>query len=76
MIVVNNRTGRDALVVFLVAAAVSLNACKGDDTPTQPDVSYRNCDEVRAAGKAPIKSGDPGFRSELDRDGDGVACDK
>jgi hypothetical protein len=38
-------------------------------------VSYRNCAEVRAAGKAPLKRGDPGYASHLDRDGDGLACE-
>ncbi|MEU6623436.1 excalibur calcium-binding domain-containing protein [Streptomyces litmocidini] len=36
---------------------------------------YKNCDAVRAAGKAPIYRGQPGYRSGLDRDGDGKACD-
>ena len=39
------------------------------------EVSYANCDEVRAAGKAPLRTGDPGYSSKLDRDGDGAACD-
>ncbi|WP_365985050.1 excalibur calcium-binding domain-containing protein [uncultured Actinomyces sp.] len=30
----------------------------------------------RAAGAAPMYKGEPGYRSELDRDGDGIACDK
>lgn len=37
---------------------------------------YANCSAVKAAGKAPIKKGQPGYRSALDRDGDGTACDK
>ncbi|MFI8770091.1 excalibur calcium-binding domain-containing protein [Streptomyces sp. NPDC053792] len=36
---------------------------------------YKNCDAVRAAGRAPIYRGQPGYRSGLDRDGDGKACD-
>ncbi|MFF0426772.1 excalibur calcium-binding domain-containing protein [Streptomyces sp. NPDC004520] len=36
---------------------------------------YKNCDAVRAAGRAPIYAGQPGYRSGLDRDGDGKACD-
>ncbi|GGY12162.1 hypothetical protein GCM10010299_15320 [Streptomyces tanashiensis] len=36
---------------------------------------YKNCDAVRAAGKAPLYAGQPGYRSGLDRDGDGKACD-
>ncbi|WP_239153559.1 excalibur calcium-binding domain-containing protein [Virgisporangium aliadipatigenens] len=38
-------------------------------------VYYKNCDEVRRAGKAPLYKGQPGYRSGLDRDGDGIACD-
>jgi hypothetical protein len=37
--------------------------------------SYSSCAEVREAGKAPIKKGQPGYSSKLDRDGDGTACD-
>ncbi|QLY30441.1 excalibur calcium-binding domain-containing protein [Nocardia huaxiensis] len=36
--------------------------------------SYRNCDDVRAAGKAPIFRGEPGYGPHLDPDGDGFAC--
>jgi len=38
------------------------------------DVAYANCDAVRAAGKAPLHRGEPGYSAKLDRDGDGVAC--
>lgn len=38
-------------------------------------VYYANCAEVRAAGAAPLYRGQPGYRSGLDRDGDGVACE-
>ena len=37
---------------------------------------YTNCSAVRDAGAAPIYKGQPGYRSGLDRDGDGIACDK
>lgn len=37
-------------------------------------VYYENCDAVRAAGAAPIRRGDPGYASHLDRDGDGEGC--
>ncbi|WGP13774.1 excalibur calcium-binding domain-containing protein [Streptomyces sp. SH5] len=36
---------------------------------------YANCDAVRAAGAAPIRSGQPGYGRHLDRDGDGVGCE-
>lgn len=39
------------------------------------DVYYENCDEARAAGAAPLLVGEPGYRPELDRNSDGVACE-
>lgn len=36
---------------------------------------YPNCAAARSAGAAPLYAGDPGYRSKLDRDGDGVACE-
>lgn len=45
-------------------------------SPSHPDqVYYKNCAAVRAAGKAPLHRGDPGYRPELDRDNDGIACE-
>ena len=38
-------------------------------------VFYRNCNAARAAGVAPIRRGDPGYRPELDGDNDGWACE-
>jgi hypothetical protein len=38
-------------------------------------VYYANCAAVRAAGKAPLYRGEPGYRAGLDRDDDGVACE-
>jgi len=35
---------------------------------------YANCAAVQAAGAAPIRRGQPGYRAGLDRDGDGVGC--
>ncbi|MDX2394719.1 excalibur calcium-binding domain-containing protein [Streptomyces sp. DK15] len=37
---------------------------------------YKNCDAAKAAGAAPIRRGQPGYRDALDRDKDGIACDK
>ena len=37
---------------------------------------YASCKEARAAGAAPLYRGDSGYRAELDRDHDGVACEK
>lgn len=39
-------------------------------------VYYKNCAAVRAAGKAPLYRGQPGYAKHLDRDGDGIACER
>jgi hypothetical protein len=38
-------------------------------------VYYSGCNEARAAGAAPIHAGEPGYRSEMDGDDDGIACE-
>lgn len=43
--------------------------------PAPASTYYRNCAAVRAAGQAPLYRGEPGYRSALDRDNDGVACE-
>ncbi len=37
--------------------------------------AFRNCAAARAAGAAPVRRGDPGYGSHLDRDDDGVGCE-
>lgn len=39
-------------------------------------VFYKNCTEAKKAGVTPIYRGQPGYASHLDRDGDGIACEK
>lgn len=39
------------------------------------EVYYKNCTAAREAGAAPIYSGERGYSSHLDRDGDGIACE-
>lgn len=36
---------------------------------------FTSCAQARAAGAAPVRSGDPGYSRRLDRDGDGVGCE-
>lgn len=40
-----------------------------------PATFYRNCKEAWAAGAAPLYRGEPGYRPEMDGDGDGIACE-
>jgi hypothetical protein len=39
------------------------------------EVHYPNCAAARAAGAAPVRRGEPGYRPELDLNGDGIACE-
>ncbi|MCG5430760.1 excalibur calcium-binding domain-containing protein [Mycobacterium sp. MYCO198283] len=43
--------------------------------PAPESAYYSSCADARAAGAAPLHRGDPGYRSGLDRDNDGIACD-
>ena len=50
-----------------------------EETTPEPEPQkefYANCDDAKAAGAAPMYKGDPGYRPELDRDKDGIACDQ
>ncbi|WP_082949199.1 thermonuclease family protein [Mycolicibacterium celeriflavum] len=42
--------------------------------PPPSSLYYGNCAAVRRAGAAPLMAGEPGYRADLDADGDGVAC--
>lgn len=43
--------------------------------PAPSNTSYRNCTAVWNAINRPIRRGEPGYASHLDRDGDGVGCE-
>ena len=76
------RHTRDTLVVVSVALAAYFATealVPRGSASVGPDMSdslyFENCSEAREAGEAPIYRGEPGFRDELDRDRDGVACE-
>ena len=49
---------------------------KSESAPEPQKELYANCKEAKAAGAAPMYEGDPGYRPELDRNHDGIACNK
>jgi endonuclease YncB( thermonuclease family) len=66
---------RQADYVRVDAASPNVT-CAPASPPPAGGVYYANCDAVRAAGKAPLYRGQPGYETpRLDRDGDGVACE-
>ena len=46
-----------------------------DDDAGSGGGAFRNCSAARAAGAAPVRRGDAGYGSHLDRDNDGVGCE-
>ena len=57
------------------STATSVTAPAAPVAAGPADVYYPSCAAVRAAGKAPLHRGDPGYRAGLDGDSDGSACD-
>lgn len=57
------------------ATAPATTAATPPATTRPPAVYYANCAAARAAGAAPVRRGDPGYGSHLDRDNDGVGCE-
>lgn len=51
---------------------------RGSSTPQRAHGgggNYSSCAQARAAGAAPLRRGQAGYSSALDRDNDGVACE-
>lgn len=44
-------------------------------SPEPESVHFASCAAARAAGAAPMHAGEPGYRTGLDGDGDGTACE-
>jgi Excalibur calcium-binding domain len=68
-----------AIAVGIASAPAALADPSSTATSPAPttgaSVYYPNCKAACAAGVAPIYRGQPGYRSGLDRDGDGIACE-
>ena len=56
-------------------APPAIETSRADPTAVEQSVYYASCDEARSEGRAPIRAGEPGYRSELDAKGDGIACE-
>jgi len=64
-------------VKFVVTfGELDADAQRSSAQPADGEVYYRTCADARAAGAAPLRVGDPGYGRHLDRDGDGVACER
>lgn len=61
----------------MVSAAKPVAVWAGVARARKPQAGdfWSGCDDARAAGTAPIYSGEPGYREGMDGDGDGIACE-
>lgn len=66
-----DKTDTAALVAAAGKAGDAADIACGRNT----NVRFENCDQVRDAGKAPLRSTEPGYRLRLDADRDGLACE-
>ena len=71
------------LAALLTACSPNENRDRQSDTSSGTPVAsyasidkvYNTCAEAIADGAAPLNEGDEGYSEDLDRDGDGVACE-
>lgn len=66
--------------VFAVAGSPAADAVGGKvqsvaSAAAEAATYYPGCNAVRAAGKAPLYRGQPGYREDMDGDSDGIACE-
>jgi hypothetical protein len=75
-----DQAARDAAARQAVPAPAAPVAPAPAPAPAAPAapaaVYYANCTAARAAGAAPVYAGSPGYGTHLDRDRDGIGCDK
>ncbi len=71
--VISTESGRArvATIAGMVGAPATLT--RAHNPP--PGAYYPGCNAARAAGVAPLLAGEPGYRPEMDGDGDGIACE-
>lgn len=48
----------------------------GPSSGVDGDVYFASCAQAHAAGRYNIRRGEPGYRPGLDRDNDGIACER
>jgi hypothetical protein len=63
------------LGVWGLTGGIPRHADAGDAAAIEASAYYSNCKAAWAAGAAPINRGGPGYRDEMDGDGDGIACE-
>jgi hypothetical protein len=63
-------------LIICVIVFVAIYPSSHNNDSNNPSGYYVNCDDARVQGADPVYSDDLGYTSALDRDGDGVGCEK
>nr|DAX76252.1 MAG TPA: Excalibur calcium-binding domain protein [Caudoviricetes sp.] len=59
------------LALPMAGATKKVKKSSGNSTT----VYFKSCKAAKAAGYSDMKRGEPGYSTNLDRDGDGIACE-
>ncbi len=68
-------SAKAAVAKKTAAKAPAKKKVPAKSTAKKSAVYYKNCAAAKKAGAAPLYRGHPGYRSALDRDNDGIACE-
>lgn len=63
-----------AVAADMLGTVAEITRLPRDRAPQAGD-HWGGCDDARDAGTAPIYRGEPGYRSNMDGDNDGIACE-
>lgn len=62
--------------LLLVLGSVGMFTNTTEAKSKSKSVYFRNCTAAKNAGYSNIQRGQPGYRRALDRDNDGIACER
>ena len=63
------------LIGDVVPMLSNLTMSASERAKIERSVTYSGCREVARLDKAPLRAGQPGYRKNMDGDGDGIACE-
>ena len=59
----------------IILSLHTIGATKKKSSGNSTTVYFKSCKAAKAAGYSDMKRGEPGYSTNLDRDGDGIACE-
>ena len=59
----------------IILSLPTIGATKKKSSGNSTTVYFKSCKAAKAAGYSNMKRGEPGYSTNLDQDGDGIACE-